>query len=123
MPALPAGDGTRVRSLVEGGVLAIEITAVRGNAATVDIVVLIGGQTSEMGGQTIHSSFVTPNSSLELDEQTGERDRYGRLLAHVWLADGTRHNEQLIAQGYAVHNDYGHSSEYKVRYSSVEVLA
>ena len=26
---------------------------------------------------------------IELDLQTGERDRYGRLLAHIWLENGT----------------------------------
>ena len=53
---------------------------------------------------------------FELDEQTGERDRYGRLLAHVWLGDGRLLNEVLLAEGYAVHNDYGNSSGYKGRY-------
>jgi endonuclease YncB( thermonuclease family) len=29
------------------------------------------------------------------------RDRYGRLLAYVWLADGTFFNALLVAEGYA----------------------
>jgi micrococcal nuclease len=29
------------------------------------------------------------------------RDRYGRLLAYVWLADGTFWNALLVAEGYA----------------------
>lgn len=36
---------------------------------------------------------------LEYDVQT--RDRYGRLLAYVYLEDGTFVNETLIAEGYA----------------------
>lgn len=36
---------------------------------------------------------------LELDVQ--QRDRYGRLLAHIWLADGTLFNMQIIRDGYA----------------------
>jgi micrococcal nuclease len=30
-----------------------------------------------------------------------ERDRYGRALAYVWLADGRFFNEMLVDQGYA----------------------
>jgi micrococcal nuclease len=30
-----------------------------------------------------------------------ERDRYGRLLAYVWLADGRMLNRLLVEQGYA----------------------
>lgn len=29
------------------------------------------------------------------------RDRYGRLLAYLWLADGTLFNELLLGEGYA----------------------
>ncbi len=36
---------------------------------------------------------------LELDVQ--ERDRYGRLLAYVYLPDGTFLNAELLRQGYA----------------------
>lgn len=36
---------------------------------------------------------------LEFDVQ--QRDRYGRLLAHVWLADGTLFNLQILRDGYA----------------------
>lgn len=36
---------------------------------------------------------------LELDVQ--QRDRYGRLLAHVWLAGGTLFNLQILRDGYA----------------------
>lgn len=36
---------------------------------------------------------------LETDVQ--ERDRYGRLLAYVYLEDGTFFNEELLRQGYA----------------------
>ncbi len=37
--------------------------------------------------------------NLELDEQ--QRDHYGRLLAYVFLADGTFVNGELVRQGYA----------------------
>ena len=37
--------------------------------------------------------------ALELDVET--HDRYGRLLAWVWLPDGTLFNADLVASGYA----------------------
>lgn len=32
---------------------------------------------------------------LELDLSQGERDRYGRLLVHVWLQGGTHYNLEI----------------------------
>jgi len=37
---------------------------------------------------------------MELDVQT--HDRYGRLLAYLWLLDGRMVNEELVRQGYAM---------------------
>jgi micrococcal nuclease len=45
--------------------------------------------------------------SVELDQSQGERDRYGRLLAHVWLADGRNFGEAMIAEGFAHEYTYG----------------
>ena len=47
-----------------------------------------------VGGRTVR---------LELDVQ--ERDRYGRLLAYVWLGD-TRVNEWLVREGYAAASSF-----------------
>ena len=41
---------------------------------------------------------------------TGSRDRYGRLLAYVFLADGTSVNKLMITGGY------GHEYTYKLPY-------
>ncbi|RME11542.1 MAG: thermonuclease, partial [Aquificota bacterium] len=37
---------------------------------------------------------------LEFDVQ--KTDRYGRLLAYVWLSDGRMLNEVLVKEGYAM---------------------
>ncbi|MBI4578471.1 MAG: thermonuclease family protein [Planctomycetes bacterium] len=39
--------------------------------------------------------------TLELDPGQGERDRYGRLLAYLYLPDGQNVAEVLIGEGYA----------------------
>jgi micrococcal nuclease len=43
---------------------------------------------------------------LEPDPTQDTRDRYGRLLAHVWLADGRLFAEAMIRDGYGIHYVY-----------------
>ena len=44
---------------------------------------------------------------LEADPTQASRDQYGRLLAHVWLADGTLYAERMILGGLGIHYVYG----------------
>jgi micrococcal nuclease len=44
---------------------------------------------------------------LEPDSTQATRDQYGRLLAHVWLADGTLYAERMIRGGFGIHYVYG----------------
>ena len=44
---------------------------------------------------------------LETDPTQAPRDQYGRLLAHVWLADGTLYAERMIRGGFGIHYVYG----------------
>lgn len=46
---------------------------------------------------------------LEFDPLTGERDKYQRLLAYVWLTDGSLYNQRMIAEGYA--HEYTYRSQ------------
>jgi micrococcal nuclease len=50
---------------------------------------------------------------LELDVQ--EKDRYGRLLAYVYLQDGTMLNEKMVADGYAMLLTYPPNVKYVKR--------
>jgi len=47
---------------------------------------------------------------IELDPTQGELDKYGRLLAYVYLPDGTLFNKTMIAEGY------GHEYTYNIPY-------
>lgn len=38
---------------------------------------------------------------LEFDSTQAERDKYGRLLVYIYLADGRMFNEILLTEGYA----------------------
>ncbi len=44
--------------------------------------------------------------NLETDDLQGTYDKYGRLLAYVWLKDGTLVNEWLVRHGYAREQTY-----------------
>lgn len=49
---------------------------------------------------------------LEFDPLVGERDKYNRLLAYVWLQDGSMINNLLVKNGYAHEYTY-RSQSYK----------
>ena len=56
----------------------------------------LGRQASDFVKTIVHTG---DKVSLEFDQQ--ERDRYGRLLAFVWLADGRMLNEVIICAGHS----------------------
>lgn len=56
---------------------------------------------------------------VEIDPSQGERDKYGRLLAYIFLQDGTNFNQLMIAEGYAY--EYTYNVPYK--YQSAFKLA
>lgn len=59
--------------------------------------------------------------ALEADPATGDRDKYGRLLRYVWLADNISFNLAQISQGYA--HEYTYDStpyRYQAQYKAAE---
>jgi micrococcal nuclease len=73
---------------------------------------LIGVDTPEVYGGTVEcfgpeaSAFAKAvlRRGVEVRYRVGTeaRDRYGRLLAYVWLSDGRLFNRMLVERGYAV---------------------
>jgi micrococcal nuclease len=64
------------------------------------------------------------NIFLEYDEAAGKHDKYGRLLAHVFLADNTNVNRKIIHNGYAYEYSYqGQSYLHKNEYKDAEKFA
>jgi micrococcal nuclease len=51
---------------------------------------------------------------IEFDRQT--RDKYGRLLGYVYLADGTMLNEEIVRAGYANLMTYPPNVKYQDRF-------
>ncbi len=46
-------------------------------------------------------SKVKKGDTVRLETDVRKRDRYQRILAYVWLADGTMLNEAIVRAGYA----------------------
>jgi micrococcal nuclease len=46
-------------------------------------------------------SRVKKGDSIRLETDVQQRDKYHRLLAYVWLSDGTMLNEAIVRAGYA----------------------
>ena len=188
LPSLP--DETQITAFITGQVISIQVVSVTGNAATIEISLLvpydprydpmpptptqsllatryssripaevvhaIDGDTAVFrinnieetvrflgidAPETVHpdkpvecfgpeaSEFVKSVLEeetavyLEIDEMTGERDKYGRLLAHIWLEDGTLFNELLLQEGYAKFANYGNPTMFDTRYQQAQTHA
>lgn len=57
---------------------------------------------------------------LEADPGQEDRDRYGRLLRHVFLEDGRNAAEVLIAGGYGREYTYDEGYQYQAEYRAAE---
>lgn len=78
-----------------------------------------GKEASERTNQLIEGKRVT----LETDSSQGERDRYGRLLRHVFLSDGRNLGLVLIGEGYAHEYTFSTAYRYQQAFKDAEKLA
>lgn len=60
---------------------------------------------------------------LEYDPTQGDRDKYGRLLRHVFLSDGTNFGLLMIKQGYAHEYTYAVPYKYQEEYKAAQDYA
>ena len=58
--------------------------------------------------------------AVELDPSQGTRDKYGRLLAYLFLPDGTNVNLTMIASGYAHEYTYRLPYKYQAQFKAAE---
>jgi micrococcal nuclease len=71
-------------------------------------------------------STLTPGTlvDIETDPSQDTHDKYGRLLAYVFLPDGSLFNEYMVAEGYAYeytyHVPYKYQKEFKAAQASAQ---
>lgn len=58
--------------------------------------------------------------SLETDPTQGKRDKFDRILAYVFLADGTNLNEYLVTEGFAKEYTYNKAYKYQTAFKQSE---
>lgn len=60
---------------------------------------------------------------LEYDQSQGERDKYQRLLAYVYIENGVFFNKYMIEQGYAHEYTYNTPYKYQAEFKQAETNA
>lgn len=123
-------DWYKVEGVIDGDTIKLTI------GETIETVRLIGVDTPE----TVHPSQPVECFGKEASKKTGEllsgtmviiekdlsqneRDKYGRLLAYVFLPDGTNLNQKLIADGYAYEYTYNLPYKYQSEFKQAETDA
>jgi micrococcal nuclease len=89
-----------VDRIIDGDTLACD-DGVRIRLLLIDAPELSQGHWGEAACEAL-VSLAPPGTPLRLERDVQPRDRYGRTLAYVWLADGRMVNEELLRAGVAV---------------------
>jgi micrococcal nuclease len=103
--------GARVLRVVDGDTIQVEISTPPAGIASVEKIRLVGVDTPESvdrrkpvqrfakeASNYVKARLMGKSVFLAFDKDL--RDRYGRLLAYVFLEDGTCFDLELILQGY-----------------------
>ena len=126
------GVAARVARVVDGDTLKVTVS---GRTDTVRVIGLDTPESVKPGTPvecyalqaSAKAKLLLPVGSairLQADPTQATRDRYGRLLAHVWLTDGTLFAERMIRGGFGIHYVYeGVPSIYANRLAAAEVAA
>ena len=78
----------------------------------------LGAEATAFATRTLDGKAVT----LELDPTQDERDRYDRLLAHVWV-EGVLYATEAIDQGFGIHYIYDDPSVHAAEFNSAAEAA
>lgn len=60
---------------------------------------------------------------LEYDNTQGKTDKYGRILAYIYMEDGQMVNKKMIADGYAYEYTYNTPYKYRDSFKAAQTLA
>jgi micrococcal nuclease len=111
-------DGDTIKVSIGGTVESVRLIGIN-SPETVDprnIVECFGREASAFAKQLMSDRRV----ALEKDPAAGERDKYKRLLAYVFLEDGTHVNLLMVQGGYAYEYTYGAPYKYQGEFKRAE---
>lgn len=111
-------DGDTIVVLINGGQEKVRLIGVdtpeifdpRGSAQC------FGEEASTFTKSLLESKFVR----LEADASQDDRDRYGRLLRYVFLADDILVNQKIISEGYGHEYTYRRPYKYQTEFKNAE---
>lgn len=93
---------TTVARVVDGDTIDVAFRDERVRLVGIDAPEASGGAECFGAESSAHAAeLVPPGTEVRLGLDVEERDRYGRLLAYVWRADGLFVNEAMVRDGYA----------------------
>ena len=75
-----------------------------------------GTEASNKAKSLLSGKYIT----LEMDDSQGTYDKYQRMLAYVYLPDGTMFNKYMISEGYAYEYTYGIPYKYQSEFKQAE---
>lgn len=117
----------RVIKIVDGDTLTLDID---GKSTTLRLIGLDTPETSDprkpvqcFGVEASNKAkeiLTGKNVSIEKDPSQGELDKYGRLLAYVYLPDGTLFNKLMIEDGYGHEYTYNLPYKYQTQFKAAE---
>ena len=120
-PVTRAVDGDTIRVMREGQEVVIRLIGINTpeTVAPDRPVECYGPEASERTKELVSGQQVW----LEYDEVTGEKDKYDRTLAYVWLSPDQMLNETLVREGYAEERTYQDGYRYQDRLRQAEDAA
>jgi len=117
-----AGNTVRVKKIYDGDTIGAVLDG------HFEKIRLIGVDTPEMeqrpwGGKArkyLESLLAGSNSRVSLEYDIERRDKYGRILAYIWIQDGRMLNEEMLKNGFAVLFTCPPNVKYVVRFRAAQ---
>ena len=114
-------DGDTIQAKTNGKVETIRLIGIN-TPETVDPrrpVECFGKEASEKTKELLNDKTV----KIETDPSQDMRDKYGRLLAYIFLEDGTNINKKLIEEGYAYEYTHERPYQYQIEFKQAQKQA
>ena len=119
-PVVSVVDGDTVKVRMGGGVESVRLIGIDAPEAATSgrPAQCFSADSSAKAGELLAGKAVR----LEFDESQGRLDRYGRLLAYVWV-DDVHVNALMVRQGYAREFTYNLPYRYQADFKAAEAEA